>query len=267
MVNWSLQPEEVEVVEEVVTEPVATDETTETDEAPAQEDLVLSRIAALEEANKRADALGTDLRRSVGRVQSILDRMETATGKTKAELESALDERFNELSGLLEDVSTNIDDAILPDSVKDKVRTARAQAANRSAAVNIDKLVEEKIAAMIKPQTPVNDGVTPEMRLFERLMETQIKSAGLDPDGGDFDWQYVKLLLENGRRGDAEKYFADIIETNTSGAKLQAKKEAVSESPTGSGTAANKQWHEKLGDKNVSLEDKINLLRSQGALR
>ena len=97
MVNWSLQPEEVEVVEEVVTEPVATDETTETDEAPAQEDLVLSRIAALEEANKRADALGTDLRRSVGRVQSILDRMESATGKTKADLESALDERFNEL--------------------------------------------------------------------------------------------------------------------------------------------------------------------------
>ena len=262
--NWMLQPDELEVVEEVSTEPVETDETTDTPEAPSQEDLVLERIAALEKANERADAISTDLRRSVGRVQSLLDRMETATGKTKADLESALEERFNEVSGLLEEVSGNIDPAILPDNVKDKVRNARAQAAQRSAAVNIDKLVEEKIAAMLPK--PVTNEVPADWRAFERQMESSIKAAGLDPDGDEFDWPYVGTLLAAGRRESAENYFTSIIESHTNSAKLQSKKEAASESPAGSG-AATKQWHEKLGDKNVSLEDKINLLRSQGALR
>lgn len=262
--NWSLQPDELEVPEDVSTEPVDTETETEIPEAPSQEDLVLERIAALEKANERADAISTDLRRSVGRVQSLLDRMETATGKTKLDLESALEERFNEVSGLLEEVSGNVDSAILPDSVKEKVRNARAQAAQRSAAVNIDKLVEEKIAAMLP--RPQSNEVPADWRAFERQMESSIKAAGLDPDGDEFDWPYVGTLLAAGRRDSAENYFTSIIEAHTNGAKLQAKKESAAESPAGSG-AASKQWHEKLGDKNVSLEEKINLLRSQGALR
>lgn len=268
MVNWSLLPDAPDDAEEVATEPVATDEVSEVVEEPNQWDEVTKRIAALEEANKRAESLGTDLRRSVGRVQSILDRMETATGKTRADLEASLDEKFSELSGLLEDVSGNIDPAILPDSVKEKVRSARQQAAQRAAAVNIDKLVAEKVQAMMPTPTPTND-IPVEWRAFEREMEATIKAAGLDPDNKEvFDWQYAGYLLTQGRMDAAKSYFESTIETNSpNAAKLQAKKEAASESPTGAGASASKQWHEKLGDRSVSLEEKIKILKGQGALR
>ena len=267
MVNWSLLPDAPLEPEEVVVEPTTTDEASEPAEAPTQSDTVIERIAALEEANKRAESLGTDLRRSVGRVQSILDRMETATGKTRSDLEASLDEKFSELSGLLEDVSGSIDPAILPDSVKEKVRSARQQAAQRSAAVNIDKLVEEKVRALTAP-APSND-IPPEWRSFENVMEANIKAAGLDPDNKEmFDWNYAGYLLSNGRMEAAKQYFDATIESNSStNTKLQSKKEAAGELPSGAGAGSAKEWHEKLGDKNVSLEDKIKILRAQGAIR
>ena len=267
MVNWSLLPETQDEPTEVVTEPVATEEASETVEAPTQWDEVTKRIAVLEEANKHAEVLSTDLRRSVGRVQSILDRMETATGKTRADLEASLDEKFSELSGLLEDVSGNIDTAILPNSVKEKVRSARQQAAQRSAAVNIDKLVQEKVQAMLPVPTPTND-VPADWRLFEREMEATIKSAGLDPDNKEiFDWQYAGYLLSQGRKDAAKLYFDTTIDANAPKTKLQAAKDAAVESPTGAGAGAAKQWHEKLGDKNISLDDKRKMLRDAGVLR
>lgn len=267
MVNWSLLPDAQDEPTDDTTEPVVSEEASESAEAPNQWDEVTKRLAALEEANKRAEELGTDFRRSVGRVQSILDRMETATGKTRADLEASLDQKFSELAGLLEDVSGNIDPAILPDAVKEKVRSARQQAAQRSAAVNIDKLVEEKVAAMV-PKPATND-IPAEWRLFERDMESSIKAAGLDPDNREmFDWNYAGYLLSQGRTAAAKAYFDSTIEANsTANEKLQAKKEANVESPTGAGAGAAKQWHEKLGDKNTSLEEKIKILKSQGALR
>ena len=268
MVNWNLLPDAPENTEEVVTEPVATDEVSTVAEEPNQWDEVTKRIAVLEEANKHAETLSTDLRRSVGRVQSILDRMETATGQTRADLESSLNDKFNELSGLLEDVSGSIDPAILPDSVKEKVRSARQQAAQRAAAVNIDKLVAEKVQAMMPTPVPTND-VPAEWRAFEREIETTIKAAGLDPDNREmFDWNYAGYLLGQGRMDAAKAYFASTVESNLpNNDKLQSKKESAPNSPTGVGAGTSKEWHEKLGDRNISLEEKIKILKGQGALR
>ena len=266
MTNWSLQPDEPVVADEVVEEATpTTEEEPATSEAPNPMDEFEKRLASLEIANKQAEVISTDLRRSVGRVQSIMDRLESSTGKTRNELEAALDERLSEMTGLLEDVSVNIDDAILPAQVKDKVRNVRAQAAQRAAAVNIDKLVEEKIAAMLPP-APTNE-VPADWRAFELTMEKQIKDAGLNPDGGDFDWKYVGALLAQGRRDAAQNYFESTIDTLTNGAKLQSKKESAATSPTGAAGGSSKQWFEKLNDKNLTLDEKRKLLMDNGIIR
>ena len=170
------------------------------------------------------------------------------------------------MSTILEDVAGNIDDAILPAQVKEKVRSARQAAAQRAAAVNIDKLVEDKVAAMVASTTPPPANEVPaEWRAFEIVMEKQIKDAGLDPDDkSTFDWAYVGSLLAQGRRPDAERYFANILEPHTAGAKLQEKKETVAPSPTGTAAAAaSKDWWAKLEDPKVPMDEKLKIMRDQ----
>lgn len=266
MVNWSLQPDEVVEVPEVVDEAESTTEVIEdTEPTPDPMEEVVKRITSLEEANKRADAIANDLRRSVGRAQSIVDRIEKASGSTKVELERLLDERLGEVSTILEDVAGNIDDAILPPQVKEKVRSARAQAVQRAAAVDIDRLVAEKIAAML-PQPPAATNEIPaDWRAFEMVMEKQIRDAGLDPDdAATFNWQYAGSLLAQGNRAGAEKYFADILEPHTAGAKLQNKKETAAPSATGtSAVAASKDWWDRLADPKVSMDEKLKIMKDQ----
>lgn len=270
MNQWSLLPDAQETPEEVVDEATsATTEAVESAEAPNPMDEFEKRLATLETANKQAEALATDLRRSVGRVQSIMDRMEKSTGATRAELETKLEERFGELSGLLEDVSGNIDEAILPAAVKDKVRTVRAQAAQRNAAVNIDKLVEDKIAAMTGAAAPPTGAIPPEWISFEKELESNIRSAGLDPDNRDlFDWNYAGYLMQQGRRDAVKSYFDSIIEANApANMKLQEKKDSAPKSPTGAAAgAAAKTWWEKLDDPSVPLEEKIKLMQENKLL-
>lgn len=260
MVNWSLQPE----VEDVQTglEPTPETESPTTEETPNQFAEIERRIAAIEEANKRAEEIANDLRRSVGRVQSLTDKVEKATGETRAALTRQLEERYSELTNLVGETVGSLDSAVLPDSVKQKLIEAQTTARTRTAAEEIQRAIDEKFKEMVPTPAPQeSQSVPPEWLSLERDIEKMLTDANLDVQK-DFDWNYAAYMLRAGRTTSEVKAYAEsTIDRSAPGAKIQEKKEAAGPgSPSGEAGTPKSDW-DKLSDRNITTAEKIKIMQ------
>ena len=261
MVNWNLQPDEpVEAVEPEV-QPDLTDTPEAEPEAPTfDNEAVLARIAALEQANKQAEAIAADIRRSVGRVQSLVDRIDKTSGEARTKLETELDARYLEMTGLLGEAVGSIDPAILPDTVRQRVNQAQTVAQQRAASAQVERLINERVAAAVPTPTTENE-IPREWLVWEQAANKRITDAGLNP--ANFDWEYPNYLLYRGNMEAADK----AIEAQINAAiptKVSETKATQTGSPSAaSGAAASKEWWEKLDDPRVSKEEKFKIMKQQ----
>lgn len=261
MVNWNLQPDEV--VEETPAPEEATSAEESTNEPEAQAfdgNAVLERLSQLEKANKQAEIYAADLRRSVGRVQSLVDRIEKSSGEARAKLEGELESRSAEMMGLLGESMGALDPAILPDSVRQRINQAQTTAQQRAARASIEQMVNERLAQV----PPQQNEIPPAWLAWEQLANRRITEAGLDP--ATFDWQVPNLLLYLNQTDKADEYIdqqiAALVPT-----KVAETKATQSPVPSAaSASAAAKQWWEKLDDPSIPMEEKIKIMRDQKLL-
>lgn len=259
--NWNLQPDEAEVVEVPEGEPAPADETTPAEVAPAFDSSeVLERLAKLEEANKTANTIASDLRRSVGRVQSLVERIEKSSGDAKAKLEAQLEERYGEMTTLLGETVNNIDPAILPDTVRQRVASVQQTAQQRRAQAELERIIAERT----QPQQQQFQGIPPEWLAWEQVANKKLADAGVDADS--IDWQYANYLLVLNRMNEADAYIESQIESKVP-TSVAEKKATVSPTPSAaSAAAATQAWYDKLNDPKVPLEEKIKIMQEQKLL-
>lgn len=261
MVNWNLQPEPTEVEEIPEGEAAPAEESTPVEEAPAFDSSeVLERLSKLEQANKQAESIASDLRRSVGRVQSLVERIEKSSGEARVKLESQLEERYGEMTALLGETVNNIDPAILPDAVRQRVSNVQQTAQQRRAQAELERMIAERT----QPQQQVANGIPPEWLAWEQVANKKLADAGVDADS--IDWNYANYLLVLNRMGEADAYIESQIESKVP-TNVAEKKATVSPTPSAaSAAAASQAWYDKLNDPKIPLEEKIKIMRDQKLL-
>lgn len=158
---------------------------------------------------------------NVGRVQSIVERLEAGKGDT----EGLLKRLASQMGALDESVDAILDDENIDDRVKEKARSVRTKAAASSELENLKAQIEELKAAKPAPSSPTGTGN------FEQEMVDMIEGFDLDPDDKAFDWtgEASKLLSEKGE-AETRKYFRktvkDILEAKAAAARRQERKES-----------------------------------------
>lgn len=265
MVNWNLAPDDVEETpeEEGAATPEEQESTDEVEAPTFDGNAVLERLAALEQANKQAEAIAADLRRSVGRVQSLVDRIDKTSGEARTKLEAELDTRYLEMTGLLGETVGSIDPAILPDSVRQRVNQAQTVAQQRAATAQVERMINERVAAAT-PQPTATDEIPREWLVWEQSANKRITEAGLDP--ATFDWQYPNYLLYLGKYDEADKAIEQQINAAVP-TKVSEAKAAQTVSPSAASAATpTRDWAAMLNDPKVSKEEKFKIARAQGLI-
>lgn len=193
-----LTPEDSQVEETEVEE-------TEVEETPedSQVALIEKRIAALEQAQLNSV---TEIRRAVGRVQSLADQLNKVNDPQK---EAKLRTELAGVSDLLSLVTDSIDETILPRDVKRKV--ADAQAATRAAAVDAD--IARRVAEATAAAQPVAAVPGLDANALEAAVVAQIRGLGLNDTDPAFDWGRATQILASQGQSAMWSYFAEVEKT------------------------------------------------------
>lgn len=192
MVNELAPLEEVEELADS-TEEIEPEVESQADDGPNE----LEALRAEVEALKQNQTVVEDLKRSVGRIQSLAEKFSNASTDTqRAELQKQIDDRFRSIEGQLGDVVSGLDDTVLDPATRQRILNART-AAEQAAAVQ--RAVDEAIAKR-SPQPAPQATQTQASPLEQELVST-IEAAGLDPDGPLFDWAAMSKMVVDDRTG------------------------------------------------------------------
>lgn len=199
----------------------------------------LSEVERLRAELDAARSLNTkqieDLRRTVGRMQSVAAKADSVS---KADLETALSAGFGSVHELLAAIVESADPTVFPDTLKQQMAKTLADAKRRA---DRDSLREEVLATLPKAQQPQDEPELQPHQLVEAMILAELQAADIDPD--DLDWKAVdKEWLANGEGGALAAARQQIIaakgETEVA-TRRQARKTAAPQSPKGgSGGAA-----------------------------
>jgi hypothetical protein len=202
----------------------------EPDEQPDEKLALLEqRLAVVEGQNSK---LVRDFTASVGRVQSLIDRVESGRTADTAKL-------TKQVSSAVGAVEQQLDAILASDIVDPEIRARAQQARDRMRAETDlaslrDEITELKNRPAVIPPTPVSNELSP----LERNVHTMIAEANLKIE--DFDWDEANAVL--GSRGEPGiyAYFTNKIaeqkqETAASGRRQARKASAGSGTPTGAG--------------------------------
>ena len=194
--------------------------------------LLEQQIAELKAQNTRLDR---DFKSGVGRLQSIVTRLESGRGDP-----DALQRQFNsEMSGV-----RNILDAILQDeNISDESRARARSAIERAKSESDLAAVKAKLEALEGGGRRVeDDDVLPRRaRDFENAMVFAIEQAGLDPDDPMWDWAgaATQVFVQQGEAA-GQAYFrkkiGDARATQQASERRQSRKESAGKG--GASTAA-----------------------------
>jgi hypothetical protein len=226
----------------------------------------MALLKAEVERLKSLDSVAADLRRSVGRIQSLEAKLAEVEGNAnKNDVVDQINKQFGSVTELLASVVENIDDTALDPATKQRVREAysTSQRAAEKASLRSELIEELKPREVPQPQSSLPNGLSPEtVQVYERAVVRQLERAGLNPDT-DYDWKQASAVLVRGGTLDELLDIADkAVETAQATTRRQAaKKSAGAGSPNGasaSGDAADRLGSAKTLDEGVAL------LRSMG---
>ena len=173
-----------EIVPEVVVETPAAPET------PSPVDAFEARMAQLEASQQLTTAQLRQLNTAVGRAQSLADKFDkTGDPKVEDKVRAAMAEVYDVLS----DVSDSIDSAILPDSAKRKVASAKEATRKAADKAEVDRAVREAVAAATPP--PAQTEVDVYSNAVELQVVTELTGLGISPDDPAINWAHAASLL------------------------------------------------------------------------
>lgn len=233
MVNEQTPPNDLEEINDE--EVLDTEEEVEAqdDNEPDELEVLRSKVAQLEENGKAIE----DLKRSVGRFQSIASKMESSNSeKQLADLRRQMDDQYSAIGTQLEALVQGSED--LDPAVKQRILEAQNQARQNAA---VQKAVAEQMEKINPPQPQGN----PQVSNLERELENTITAAGLNPDDSMFDWAAMSTMLASDPSGSS-------VRAHVVGKILEAKVEEASATRR---TAAKKQAGKGAPDANSATPD------------
>lgn len=189
---------------------------------------------AFEEFSQSLDTKLSDLRRSVGRAQSLAEQAAAKPG-ADPDLEQALaaiETSFDELV-------SGIDPEALPAETRDRILATRRQLAVARERKKLKQEVLEEVGGG-KPQSTADpEELLAQVQKVEQGFERRIKRAGLDPDDTSlFDWtSYGRLLTTEGVDAASDAVDEAIFNALESDKRRSSRKKSASKSPRGGGEA------------------------------
>jgi len=227
----------------------------------------VDRLAQLEERLASIEGQNTKLIRdfsaSVGRVQSLIDRVESGrqydTERLRTQISSAVGGVEKQLDTILESDAIDPEIRARAQQARDRLRADTEQAQNKA---EIEALKAAVLYRQQQPQVDPNQ-LTP----LETNVHTMIAEAGMKIE--DFDWQEANTVLS--RRGEpgVYTYFTNKIAERKSEAtaadRRQAKKRSAGNgTPSGSGVGGDMTSKLAAAADSGDIAGGIELLRSLG---
>ena len=229
------------------------------DEGQGQEnelDQLKREIADLKAQNVK---IGRDFQSSVGRLHSLIERLQSGRGDTGA-LEAQLKPQIEAVNSTLE--------AILEDEATSPELRARARAIAKEAKSAADlATVRAELAAMKngggEDEAPASGAPSP----FEQGIVLAIQAAGHDPDDPIFDWRGAAGIYSTQGEAATLLYFRQKIGEATAAKaaaeRRQTRKEA---SGKGGGTPSPEGTGARTLDPSLPKEERIKRLVEMGVL-
>lgn len=251
MVSEILLPinEDEEPLEDVLEDELPDEEVVE-EEAPDELAVLRSEVERL----KGLEGVAADLRRSVGRIQSLENRSQQDTTNNE-ELVAEISKQFGGVHELLSTVVEGIDETALDPTTKARVRQAYETSRRANEANSLRKEAAAEALAILKRDRPQlfeadtqDDGSNPEHVVRAQRIEATVvplfEDQNLDPDDPQFAklWTEGAALIQSGKTDrEIRAYFRDSIADNNAEdaaatRRQTAKDRAGKGSPTPAGT-------------------------------
>lgn len=216
----------------------------ETDEGDSQEGESSDTVDELAElraevARLRQSAVDVeDLKRSVGRLQSLATRMDSGRGDVTA-LREQYDSQLEGVTELIGQLTESLDESVLTDpSVRNRILQAREVARRAAEREKLKKELKEEVAPQREtPQTgELNQAYADALSVS---LEEEIRDAGLDPDSEHFDWNRANTLLVSDGGAAVRKYIRSQIRTalteEAASTRRDRRKQAAGKAPERAG--------------------------------
>jgi predicted transcriptional regulator len=220
------------------------DDDSSKDELSQQE--MVEAIRALQERNQTNTALMQDFRRSVGRVQSLVDRLEK--NDPAKDLRTQVDEQMDEVVQLLATLTNGLEEGILDPNTKQRIEgVLRSQHNKRERASLVSDILQQvntpDQAATTSPDT--SSAITPpqssETPALEEQIVASIEAAGFQAD--DFDWAEANKVLAAQGSTALTLWFGEQIamkrSEGSSAERRQSRKRAGGSTPAAAGVSTN----------------------------
>ncbi len=231
------------------------------DKAPTELEQLQTRVEAYEKDKETV----ADLRRSVGRLQSELEKLGNVEQLTDADVDRKVKTELGSTQDLLADLVRGMDDTVIDPSLRAKINQTIEDAKVAAARDSLTRDVEETVRATIKESLPEVQE-TPARSTLETAIVEEIRGYGLDDT--TFDWSEASTILNSDGEAALRKYFrGQIVERlaeDSADQRRQARKDDSKSSPDPSGQPRTDL--DKLGDKNTPLDDAVAILRKMKAL-
>lgn len=220
------------------------------------------RIAALEEALASERSLNKkqidDLKRTVGRAQSLIDRSDRVT---KADLETSLNKEFGSVQELLAAIVAQADPTVFPDALRVQVAKAAEEAAKRT---ERDSLRAEVLAELL-PVVQQSSAEDANLRV-QRQIETELTAAGFETD--DLDWAEADKAWRQDGEGGVMKYARDsiagLVSSRDADTSRQERKAAVTKTPAPAGATAAQAELAKYLDPKTPFAERMAIHKKMG---
>lgn len=231
----------------------------------SEEDLVAALKTELASQKSVNETQIADLRRSIGRVQSIAEKFAKDGTDSTTAVQSAITQEFGDVRDLLDAIVNSADETVFDTSLKAKIADARALAAQKA---NIDSLRSDLDAKFedLKSASQVPDEETrTAAQALEASVVSEITDYGLDHK--DFDWSEAATQFSSGGEPAVRKYFREQITEklaeDNADARRQTKKESTEDSPAPSGPT---MTDDDFLASDADLDAKVARLKQMGAM-
>ena len=196
------------------------------EDEPSELDVLRSKVAELEKNSVAIE----DLKRTVGRIQSLTAKFESAPAAQRAEIQQQIDDRFSTVSDQIETLLSGLDETAIDPATRQKILAAR-EATRRAA--EVQKLVDDEITKRTPKPAP-----TQTTSPVEEQIVALIEAADLDPDAPIFDWkgEMTQLVLKDPSGKSLRSYVLNKIveakaEEESASRRTTAKRQAGSGTP------------------------------------
>jgi hypothetical protein len=204
-----------------------------------------------------------DLRRTVGRVQSITSQFDKGTAND--ETVQKLSEQFQSTSDQLEALVSGLDENSIDPALRERIVQAQQQARSVAERTSLKQEILEEVK---KEQTPVADPAPNQAMAVEAAMLKQMQEYGVDSTDDAFDWTKAREHFQAGDMDALGTWMRTGIKTalaaSDSDGRRQARKESGKPAPKAASEGKSKTDAILEDGEWDNLDEAVQALRDQG---